>query len=138
MSVAPDLPDYFSLIQALREDAARIGNDFGVHFIFLAVGGGATATSGAVVPAGETWLVTLGYLACRELTATPPQAGYGEVRNATTVVRFVRFAFVAGDGKITNFTKPFLALAGQNVTVEVTNCGGAPATYQGGFAGYRV
>ena len=138
MSVAPDLPDYFTLIQALKEDAARVGNDFSTINHFLNQPGGNTTNWLVVVPVGEVWLITQAWAANEELTATPYQAAYGELRNLTTGVIMWNYAYVAGDGKHIVFPKPFLGRAGDQIRVAQTNAGGAAADFVAGFAGYRV
>ena len=138
MSVVPDLPDYYSLIQALKEDAARVGNDFGMTNVYAAQPGGNTTNWNVVVPAGELWLITHAWAACRELTATPPQAAYGIFRNFTTMVVAWNYAFNAGDGKSIVLPKPLMGRALEVIQCSQTNAGGAAADFVTGFAGYRV
>lgn len=137
MSVAPDLPDYYSLIQALREDAARLGNDFSVGFLTGVVAAGAWVIVDTVVPAGEVWLITQCYFSNADIVPAP-QPAFTYLRNVTTVVTFSRGAFTAGGGIFHSFTKPFLAVAGDTVRTALYNCGAAGADYVMGFAGYRV
>ena len=138
MSVVPDLPDYYSLIQALREDAARLLNDFSATNTYIAQPGGNTTFWNVIVPAGELWLITQAWAACHDLTATPPQNAYGTFRNLTTGVVMWDYAFIAGDGKHIVLPKPLLGRAGDVIQVAQTNAGAAAAEFITGFAGYRV
>ena len=138
MSVVPDLPDYYSLIQALKEDAARVGQDFSSRNLYAAQPGGNTTNWNVVVPVGELWLITQAWAACRDFTATPPQAAYGRFHNLTTGVTVWDYAFTAGDGKHIILPKPLFGRAGDIIQFTQTNAGGAAADFVTGFAGYRV
>lgn len=137
MSAAPDLPDYYSLIQALREDAARVGTDFSVNVLSGLLAAGAWSLWNVVVPAGEVWIITQAYWANYDMVPAP-QPALTSIFNATTIVQFSRGAFLAGCGLFHSFSKPFLAFAGQTVRISVYNCGAAAASYCYGFAGYRI